>query len=150
MFLQTFTDLISIFIYHFMTVRLAVICLHPFLGNIVKTFFRQNHYSCKCIYLANEKIKSKSVKSLSPLNLMGVVAHHLQFATEYRGVSKNLRNFYKITFLQTFADLISIFIYHFMTMRLAVICLHSFLGKIVPTFFHQNHYSNAYISQTKR
>ena len=34
----------------------------------------------KCIYLANEKIKSKSVKSLSPLNLMGVVAHHLQLA----------------------------------------------------------------------
>jgi hypothetical protein len=103
----------------------------------------------KCIYLASEKIKSKSVKYLSPLNLMGVVAHN-QLATEYRGVSKNLRNFYKIVFLQTFTDLISIFIYHFMTVRLAVICLHSFLGKIVPTFFHQNHYSNAYISQTKR
>jgi hypothetical protein len=104
----------------------------------------------KCIYIANEKIKSKSVKSLSPLNLMGVVAHHLQLAIEYRGVSKNLRNCYEIMFLQTFTDLISIFIYHFMTVRLAVICLHPFLGNIVQTFFCQNHYSNAYISQTKR
>ena len=53
--------------------------------------------------------------SISPLNLMGVVAHHLQLAIEYRGVSKNFRNCYKI--INVFTDLYRSYLYLYMSLH---------------------------------